>query len=925
MNKILSSEIISLVHHVKLNESGWWEKSIQNIIISTFGITKNSPQTEKDILHNLKSELNSNLDKTRISNQIESLKSKNQLVQVSEGLYILEKEVYAEFTTAYTKQKEIEFEAEKRFNELCLQIYPNSPVKKIWTDLNQYLIIPLIREIGAKTYELISGQDTISIEQYGQFHKFTKRYNGDKTLVHTLLLNYFDFKNTYVKNYILHQLNTYFFVESASLNLKAVEEVYALSKTQGFLKIFVDTNFLLTLLDLHDNPSNEAAFSLIELINEIKNKVKVKFYVLPITIFEFQNLIKRFKDYLKRTKPTLNQAIAAEKTDDFSGIIKRYFQKCHQKQTMLNIDDYFDPYLDNFTVNIRKKGLEIQQDNMDKYSQDQRVVDDLLDQVDYRHERNLKSGKYKSLNTEEREVEKEKIYSKFNHDCQLWHYVKDKRPTYIDSPKDVKNWVLTLDFSFLEYDKYKQYNDPNTKISVCLHPNEFISMLQFWIPRTEKFENAILGNFRLPFLFREIDSDSEKISMEILRAMSQYEDNEQFNSELVTEILTNKALRQKIKVSNSIEENAELIKEELFQKYEQAKKMLSEETIKTESLSGELNTMKSKIGILSDTINEFREETNKKIERSLNLIRNFNIKEIENRKESLKSKQKQLQDRIDDFDDQFAKAEKEFIEKSKSVSVLFKSFFVDEKKYLNNLRKQIQTKYVNTQKYEAVKREYSSTLEELKKIDIPQIEERIIIYCENQNSKVFNKLNFPNVYFISEKNSNSVFIKVEANPTHFGVRDRDYLSDIEIEKIQKKYNNYIILKYYCFENYLYHPDNIEELQRNKFDKDLYVKELIKQKNDKYDSILIKLRVSRSSYQEFKLPDNKFKQNDEIICDYLKSDDIEQFLKSFSLKTEFDKSIISKLQLTESELSSTKWFRDQMDKLFTFESELFKKA
>ena len=580
MNKILSSEIISLVHHVKLNESGWWEKSVQNIIISTFGVTKNSPQNENDILNNLKNELNSDFDKGRIINQINILKSRQQLIPISGDLYSLSEDVYSEFKAAYAQQKEIEFEAEKRFNELANKIYPNSSAKQLWNDLNQFLIIPLIREIGAKTYELISGKDTISIEQYGQFQKFVNRYNGDKTLVHTLLLNYFDFKNTYVKNYILHQLNAYFFVESANLNISAVEEIYALSKSQVNLKIFVDTNFLLTLLDLHDNPSNEAAFSLIELINEIKNKVKVKFYVLPVTILEFQNLIQRFKDYLKRTKPTLNQAIAAENTDDFSGIIKRYFQKCHEKQTMLNIDDYFDPYLDNFTVNIRKKGLEIQQDNMDNYSTDQRVVDDLLEQVEYRHERNEKSKKYNGLNADERELKKQKIYDKFNHDCQIWHYVKDKRPTYIDSPKDVKNWVLTLDFSFLEYDKFKQYNDTNNKISVCLHPNEFISMLQFWIPRTEKFENAILGNFRLPFLFREVDSDSEKISMEILRAMSQYEDNEKFDSELVTEILTNKALRQKIKVNNTIEENAELIKEELFQKYEQAKKLLSEETEK---------------------------------------------------------------------------------------------------------------------------------------------------------------------------------------------------------------------------------------------------------------------------------------------------------------------------------------------------------
>jgi predicted nucleic acid-binding protein len=917
MNKILSSEIISLVHHVKLNESGWWEKSIQNIIISTFGVNKNSPQNESDIFKNLKSELNGSFDKNRISTQIESLKSKKQIVPAFDDLFILSEEVYSEFQASFIKQKEIEFEAEKRFNELCYKLYPETSAKELWDDLNQYLIIPLIREIGAKTYELISGKDTISIEQYGQFQKFVNRYNGNKSLVHALLLNYFDFKNVFVKKYILHQLNAYFFIESANLNTSAVEEIYALSKSQVNLKIFVDTNFLLTLLDLHDNPSNEAAFSLIELINEIKNKVKVKFYVLPVTIFEFQNLVKRFKDYLKRTKPSLNQVIAAENTDDFSGIIKRYFQKCHEKQTMLNIDDYFDPYLDNFTVNIRKKGLEIQQDSMDNYSTDQRVIDDLLEQVEYRFERNDKADRYKGLSNEEKEINKKKIYDKFNHDCQLWHYVKDKRPTYIDSPKDVKNWILTLDFSFLEYDKFKQYNDANTKISVCLHPNEFISMLQFWIPRTEKFENAILGNFRLPFLFREIDGDSEKISMEILRAMSQYEDSEKFNSELVTEILTNKALRQKIKVSNTIEENAELIKEELFKKYEIAKKLLSEETEKKENLSGELNLVKNEIGALTKKIEEFREETNNKIVKEFELVRKNKIQEIKRQQESLKTKKYQLKNRIDDFNEQINKAEIEFKQSSKTFGSFIKSAFIGKTKYINDLQVQINNKYYNPSKYQEVKKEFDDTVKELEKLNVPEVNEKIIIYCENQNSVFFNNLNFENIHFIAENNSNSVFIKVVANQIHFGIRDRDFLTDNEIKKIQNSYSNYIILEYYCFENYLYHPDNIEELNKEDFNKELYVEELIKQKNSKYDSILIKLRNSRNGYQEFKVPDNKFRESDEIVCKYLKSDEIEEFLKSFSLKTEFDRTIISKLQLEQQELSSTNWFRKKMENFLSF--------
>lgn len=131
MSKILSSEIVSLVHHVKLNESGWWEKSIQNIIISIFGINENAPQTKNDILINFTKELNTDFDSIKLVRQLEILKSKKIVISYSEELYILSEESYSDFRASFTVQKEIEFEAEKLFNELCIKICPEIEKKKI--------------------------------------------------------------------------------------------------------------------------------------------------------------------------------------------------------------------------------------------------------------------------------------------------------------------------------------------------------------------------------------------------------------------------------------------------------------------------------------------------------------------------------------------------------------------------------------------------------------------------------------------------------------------------------------------------------------------------------------------------------------------------------------------------------------------------
>jgi len=192
------------------------------------------------------------------------------------------------------------------------------------------------------------------------------------------------------------------------------------------------------------------------------------------------------------------------------------------------------------------------------------------------------------------------------------------------------------------------------------------------------------------------------------------------------------------------------------------------------------------------------------------------------------------------------------------------------------------------------------------------INEEKIIICENQNAELLNNINFPKTKFFPEKNSNSVFIKTKLNPDYYGLRDRDFLLDSEISKIKHKYINYYILDYYCIENYLYHPQNIAELKLKGFDIDEYTKEIIKQKNLNKSRIISNYKKARDSYQEFKIESEKIKEKkDEKIIEYLDSDNIEIFFKSYSMKDKFNKNYLEKYQLTVFELSETKWFKEKI--------------
>lgn len=189
-----------------------------------------------------------------------------------------------------------------------------------------------------------------------------------------------------------------------------------------------------------------------------------------------------------------------------------------------------------------------------------------------------------------------------------------------------------------------------------------------------------------------------------------------------------------------------------------------------------------------------------------------------------------------------------------------------------------------------------------------------LIFCENQNDEYYNLFGFNKTIFVGTKDSRSVFINIKHNKKYFGLRDRDFLTNGEINRLKEKYKNYKILEYYCFENYLYHPDNIEELNLDGFDKTNYKKEITKQKNEVYDYIISDFKSARKSYEDFKTNELKADGDEEntIIKD-LKSNNFEKFYKYFSMK-KFNRRTLEKYNLTKQKLVKTKWFKSQIENI-----------
>lgn len=184
-----------------------------------------------------------------------------------------------------------------------------------------------------------------------------------------------------------------------------------------------------------------------------------------------------------------------------------------------------------------------------------------------------------------------------------------------------------------------------------------------------------------------------------------------------------------------------------------------------------------------------------------------------------------------------------------------------------------------------------------------------LVVVENKNDEHYNAtLGQEGYLFLPANNNREVFITCKGDKNMFGMRDRDYLRSDEITKITEKLPKFKILSFYTFENYIYHPDNIEELNFVGYDKTQYITEIAKQKKEKLIDIVAEIGTSRNHYIEFKdciTNDGNIKP----ITDALQSDVFDEFYPYFNMKNHFNKKYFNQFKYTVADLVKTKWFKE----------------
>jgi len=544
-NPLLPKEAIALVQHIELNRAGWWDKTVHRLVLAAIWLAGGNADSAS-ISKSLEESFRLKLNAKKLTSILSSLESRNMLLRLGSDAYRIPDEQRATLEREIAASESAEAAAKAAFQKLAEELVELEQ-NTLWATFVQNFLGPLIKQVGANAYRLVAGEaltaDKALVDRW--LDSFPSNTHSK---LRDLVTAFLDPKKPEVRAYVSRLLHAQFCVEASGLSEDVLARLNASVGKQIRFHVFVDTNFLFSLLDLHENPSNAAAQELRELLSHLKGNPRIDLVITPDTIEEAKSSIASTKWRLTGLPPGRNFSEAALQ-GGVSGMAIRFLTERLARGGTLTAEDWFDPYLTNFVPIARGRGVELFNQKLDGYSTRQDVIDDIHDVFEF--EKRLPESRRKS-------------YPKVEHDMVLWHFVNDKRPAYIESPVDAAYWILTVDFRFIGFDEYKQ-RQSKSRIPLCIHPTSLIQLLQFWVPRTQEFEEAMLGSLRLPFLFQEFDVEGEKTSLKILKGIGRFEGSETLSQETITHVMFNDGLRARLGTENSEEAEIALIRDALLE------------------------------------------------------------------------------------------------------------------------------------------------------------------------------------------------------------------------------------------------------------------------------------------------------------------------------------------------------------------------
>ncbi|RQM47143.1 hypothetical protein EHZ19_15940 [Paraburkholderia bannensis] len=566
-HRVLSNDVISLIHHVELNQNGWWKKAIGQILR---GIIWNAgmPLSTQEIQTGLRENGISLPSIESVQRELDALKQQQYVLVLPDGKWKLSEAAAKELGTAHATAVAEQEDCKNNFYASCADHCPELDAGAVWAAFSTELVSS-IRRVGANTYHLLT--DGNLKQEKDWLPNFLQKYEKSADRLRLVLEEFFSASNTACRQQILRLLSAHFFAEASRLKpetLAAIER----GKKRRVISVVLDTNFVFSVLGLHENPANEAAIALIDLAKGASEYLQIKLYVIPATLDEAVKTLSLHKERVERIRTTPQLARAALHSS-ISGLAARFFQAAKESPG-LTAEDFFSPYIDGLKEILEAKNVRVLDAHPSVYNQRQDVVDDVLEQTDWQ-QANLAEAKHKS-------------YETLLHDVVLWHVIEDRRSKAVQSAFDVEYWAVSIDYRLIAFDRAKR-EKLGLKVPNILYPTNLVQLVQFWLPRSEALDASLVDSLRLPLFFQKFDIEDERATLRILQSISRYKNLSDLPESAIAPMLANQAIKSRLKEAElDDDEVISLIEGELFSENERYKAALRDKDMVVDAVKTQL-------------------------------------------------------------------------------------------------------------------------------------------------------------------------------------------------------------------------------------------------------------------------------------------------------------------------------------------------
>ena len=201
---------------MELNKAGWWETAIQRLIVAAIWLSSR-PLSKDEVVVALREQFSISTEYARLRGPIDRLLSGGTLVEIpAQGLRISQ-EALKNFEKELAEGDEVERKAKLRFLSCIGECCPTLDPESVWKAFTEQLLLPLVHEVGARTYQLVSGKSS-ALEDSIRFPEFLEQYPKEtREQLRAAIISFLDPKDVNARSYVLRSLHTYFFIEAGNL------------------------------------------------------------------------------------------------------------------------------------------------------------------------------------------------------------------------------------------------------------------------------------------------------------------------------------------------------------------------------------------------------------------------------------------------------------------------------------------------------------------------------------------------------------------------------------------------------------------------------------------------------------------------------------------------------------------------------------